>query len=589
MAPLVPPHTRPHGAGDTNSTNANNTRSKGAQSLQVITLSIPNPEWQGIGSSGDAQRINASISFNYLTSFDIRTLSTVGASNGNDVTGLLYVPDLDEGDPCTNSSAQYLPQNVTRQANLPNQDYQQIAIAPWTSGDCALSYMKAGRARLIQGILFFIPGNTSATPPDESDPVWDVNETRWKQENGFPVYAIPGQNAQILLEASAAYSGNMTDVPFGHQLTEYYDSRDYVRLYVDIDTGSSGSTLPSLWVFLLVVLGILLAIIGLTSLSMHLLQRRRRQNLRRRVASGEVDLEALGIKRLTVPQELLDTMPLYTYGTGAPVTQQSQKSASVQEEKLDGTKSTTLPASPPAATLLRSSSYRPSPLSQPTCAICLDDFVAASPGTEGTTVRELPCHHLFHPECCDTFLRDSSSLCPMCKRTVLPKGYCPKTITNAMVRRERMVRQVRERVSDDPDAAREVDENGLPLSRAARIRVRTFSGFSQLRPGRRISEQVSSGQQMQQLSSTAPIPPVPTTADSTAPLTQSNSISQAPLSTGPPPQVQPPATASRREWARQRAVDMLGERAPADPDAEETRTTSTWRKAVRGMFPGFRR
>lgn len=233
MAPLVPPHTRPQSS---NSTSANQ-RSKGAQSVQVITLSIPNPEWQGVGSSDEAQRINASLSFNYLTSFDIRTLSTVGASSGNDVTGLLYVPDLDEDDPCINSSAPYIPQNVTRMANLPDQDYQTIAIAPWTSGDCALSYMKAGRARLIQGMLFFIPGNSTATPPDASNSIWDISEDRWKQENGFPVYAVPGQNGQILMAASANYSGNMTDVPFGHELTEYYDSRDYVRLYVDIDTG----------------------------------------------------------------------------------------------------------------------------------------------------------------------------------------------------------------------------------------------------------------------------------------------------------------------------------------------------------------
>lgn len=366
----------------------------------------------------------------------------------------------------------------------------------------------------------------------------------------------------------------MSAIPFSKRIV---DSRLTVA-------GGAGATLPSLWVFLLVVLGILLAIIGLTSLSMHLLQRRRRQNLRRRVASGEVDLEALGIKRLTVPQELLDKMPLYTYGTGQRVTQPSQKSASVKEEKMEGAKSKTIPMAKPVE------HYSPSPLSQPTCAICLDDFVAGSGDTEGTTVRELPCHHIFHPECVDTFLKDSSSLCPMCKKTALPVGYCPKNITNAMVRRERMVRQVRERISDDPDAAREVDENGTPLSRTARIRARTLSGFSQLRSGRRVvSEPVSrgqQGQQMQQLSSTTET--VPTTTDnSTAALARSNSISTAPQSSAP--QVQPPSTPSRREWARQRAVDMLGERAPIDPEAEETQRTSGWRKAVGGLFPGFRR
>jgi hypothetical protein len=39
------------------------------------------------------------------------------------------------------------------------------------------------------------------------------------------------------LMESALYSGNMTNVPHGHDLTELYDSRQYVRLFVDIDTG----------------------------------------------------------------------------------------------------------------------------------------------------------------------------------------------------------------------------------------------------------------------------------------------------------------------------------------------------------------
>lgn len=50
---------------------------------------------------------------------------------------------------------------------------------------------------------------------------------------------MPTDSGTTLMDASARYSGNMTDVPNGHELTEYYDSRDYVRLYVDIDTGMS--------------------------------------------------------------------------------------------------------------------------------------------------------------------------------------------------------------------------------------------------------------------------------------------------------------------------------------------------------------
>lgn len=76
--------------------------------------------------------------------------------------------------------------------------------------------------------------------------------------------------------------------------------------------------------------------------------------------------------------------------------------------------------------------------SQPTCPICLDDYV---PGK--SMVRELPCRHIYHPECIDSFLLETSCLCPVCKKLVLPPGYCPKTITDNMVRQERVSRRPR--------------------------------------------------------------------------------------------------------------------------------------------------
>ncbi|KXT08396.1 hypothetical protein AC579_7312 [Pseudocercospora musae] len=553
----------------------------GAQSLQVVTLCIPNPEWQGFGTDDQTTRVNASLSFNYLTSFNIRTLSTQSANNGNDVTGLMYVPDLPPDSACVNASRPYVPQNVTRQANLPNTDYDLIAMVPWVTPQCSLEYMEAARLDPVRGMVFFLPGNNTGTPADAKDDIWHIPDAgNWKQKNGFPVYAINGDSGAILLNASAEYSGNMTDVPYGHQLTEFYDSRDYVRLYIDIDTGS-GTSLPSLWVFLLVVLGILLFIIGATSLSMHWLQRRRRQSLRRRVMSGEVDLEALGIKRLTVPQDLLSEMPLYTYGTGAAVAKVSpsgntNKQAMVETEKLDGAVQSGLVSSSMNSIgrprPVRATSYRPTPLSQPTCAICLDDFVAGSAEQEGTVVRELPCHHIFHPECVDTFLRDSSSLCPMCKKTALPKGYCPRVITNAMVRRERMIRQVRERVTLDPETA---EDDVYPTS-FGRL-VRSMPGIRHYRQSRMNSmTPATNSQRMTQFE------PAPETANSQVPLHRPDASN---TEIQPVQQVQPPASASHRNWAQRRAENMLGRRAPEDPDAEEAQQSSVWRKAVHGLFP----
>jgi len=494
---------------------------------------------------------------------------------GNGVSGLLYTPTLSASDPCVNASAPYIPANVTTQSTLPNTDYDLIAIAPWTSPSCVQSYFSSAREAPIQGFLFFLPhDNSTDMPPEANSNVWGLGDGgNWKRENDYPVYVLPGADAQTLLAASALYSKNMTDVPFGRQIAAHSNPQDYVRLFVEIDTSGGRSSLPSLWVFLLIVLGVLLTIIGFTSMMMHWLQSRRRRSLRRRVANGEVDLEALGIKRLTVPQAVLDEMPMYIYGTGAPVPAGASKetTAAKLETPESSRPSSPLPTTRPTPALIRSTSFHPSPLQQPTCAICLDDFVPASDGNEGTTVRELPCRHIFHPECVDTFLRDNSSLCPLCKKSVLPNGYCPRNVTNAMVRRERMVRRSRDRRDPEPETHQdEAGDSVSPLNSFGR-RIRNFSGLSQSRPGRRISSAPTPSSQ-----------PMTEMATPTPALVRSNSATSR---RDTQQRVQPPSNPSRREWARQRAVAMLGRRAPPDPDIEEQRTTPGWRKALRGVFP----
>jgi len=57
----------------------------------------------------------------------------------------------------------------------------------------------------------------------------------------------------------------------------------------------------------------------------------------------------------------------------------------------------------------------------------------------------------FIPICIDHFLTNRSSLCPLCKRSVLPKGFIPSnlTLTNATIARERRMRQLRNQARQD--------------------------------------------------------------------------------------------------------------------------------------------
>lgn len=441
------------------------------------------------------------MSFDQYLDTTIRTLSTNTVDAGDIVEGLLYVPDLTPSDPCYNTSKQYIPHNVTRRSNLPSADYSLIAVAPWISPNCTQSYLAAARGP-ARAFIFYLLSNDSGLPPPVSNAAWGLQDGgQWKFDNKYPVYALPMQSGVVLMEQLAQYSGNMTDVKNGHLLTEQYDSRDYVRLYMVIDTGSQ-SSLPSLWVFLLIILAILLLVVCATASMMHYVQRAGRQALRRRVASGEVDLEALGIKRLTVPQSLLDKMPLFVYvhdeqqlgeqGEQQPpmtvearpdplasaisvVTQQQAREPFHESPSITlSVPSLTSPAQGRVSTQdghdISSQSklpHRQLPFSQPTCPICLDDFI-----THTTTVRELPCGHVYHPECIDPFLRANSSLCPVCKGRVLPKGFCPANVTNAMVRRERLVRRMRERISVEPSMEDSDVTGRAPLS--VRRRMASF-------------------------------------------------------------------------------------------------------------------
>lgn len=390
-------------------------------------------------------------------------ITTISPNNPHNfrVEGFLYVPEFITSNPCDNSTRALIPSNVTTRTDLAvGGRWSLIALAPWTEPDCVAAYLAMMRADRIHAALFFQPGDDTAAsgrPPAASDPSWSLQDGgQWKSVNEFPVYAIPGTLGSILLNQMALYSGNLSQTPHAQELAELYDPHDVIRLYAGVEVTGSGG-IPSLWVFLIIVLAILLTVVLVTSVIMHVVQRKQRTRLQRRVANGEVDLEALGIKRLNVPQDLLDKMPQYTY------TSQTEQGQAAQGEANNAGQSVKPRENPTTKGAPSDVAGHEVHFSQRTCPICLDDFVQGE-----TTVRELPCNHIFHPECIDPFLRNNSSLCPMCKKSALPPGYCPVQVTNLMVRRERLIRRTRE--SNSPEAAASSTANRLPAPIAALTR-----------------------------------------------------------------------------------------------------------------------
>lgn len=496
--------------------------------------------------------------FNEVYQTTTLSLNVNSLANLNSPIGLLYVPTLNSTDPCVNASAPYVPQNVTRVPNLPNA--LRLAIAPWLSPQCVYSYLDVANHDGAQSIIFFLPGQGTAAPPSSSDNAWNIGDNgNWKNAFPFSAFAVSTSVGENLMQELVQYSGNMSSVPNGALLETMYEPHGFIRIAAQISLNLT-SGLPSLWVFLVIIVVVLIVVVTIVSTLMHFLQKRRRRLLRRRVERGEVDLETIGVKRLMVPSEVLAKMPTYIYEEKVPstpvaasiVTQDSispkmpavetvtQKSTAVESKVVDteqivGLASTT------------TTSAIPNQFEQPTCAICLDDFVAGE-----SRVRQLPCDHIFHPDCVDTFLTQNSSLCPLCKKSCLPVGYCPPVVTNAMVARERRIRRQREH----EEAMLEAQNNpNAPQPRGVRAWL-----------SRHNARDIALNN---------------TTADWLVEGTNRQSRTERRSRVEP----QPMDPEQRREWLRRRMSTLVGpSAAPRDPD-QEVQARPAWSRAIRRVFP----
>ncbi|KAK3341286.1 hypothetical protein B0T25DRAFT_336859 [Lasiosphaeria hispida] len=532
--------------------------------IRNVVLLFSNPSWVGVGTVPSTiirniTALSSQIAYSARISQNITVLASKGAGTSS---GLLYVPDLPPDDPCVNQTASAVPESAVRRGDLPPTNYNLIALAPWISSTCSRKYLASARTDPLRGFIFYRPGNSSAEPPSANSPVWDLNGgSRWKTQSSYPVYAVSGLVGHEMMRQLSLYSGNLTEVPFGRNITDLYDPDpdDYVRVWTEL-TISGPSSAFGIWVYFLIIAAVLLAVVSATSLLMHFIQARRRAWLRHRVIAGEVNLEGMGIKRLTVPVDHIHTFPLYTYhlkpgATSPPASPRSPTSprrsrANRRSHDLSGDSITPIPSEHAAMSsekghhgLLAISSIASD--YQPLCAICLEPYKNRS-----TVIRELPCGHIFHPDCIDEFLGENSSLCPLCKVSMLPKGHCPK-ITNAMVRRERAIRRLRDQVVVEEDAPEESTPGERIHSFGSSIRRHVFNSVD----ATPVSPDLTGLQ-----------PPQPTPA------------SQQPQQPSQRQAEKRPATVTR-ERMRELAGSEL------DDDAESQLTK--WQKFKVKVFPGF--
>ncbi|KAI9367347.1 hypothetical protein BJX61DRAFT_312711 [Aspergillus egyptiacus] len=440
-------------------------------------------------ASNSTPSVNSSATFHFVLDHHIRTLSDQNAPKEGPIRGLLFVPSLDGDVACEETTSPYIPTNVTRHRDVARFGDQAIGLAPWVTPDCSESFLESSKRVGTEALLFFLPSDNDAKPPSADDSTWLINGAHsWESVSQFPVYAIPASAGTTLMEQLSRYSGNGTippgqlNEPASTSLGEGWD----MRLSSLINIERSGKKSPSIWGFVLAVLGSMLVICITLLLLYQLVQKRRRERMQRRRETRDIDYENWALQHIPVPPGYLAKLPIYTYPeydkvdeaipqertscgndrpdrSEAPAADVGQmragkktegEEAETQVAKRDATglenarnaKSATvgiedIPSRPSSsesipATICNSNVRYPKHTnrmshSQPTCAICLDDFIPAS-----TTVRELPCGHIYHPECIDEALTMNSSLCPLCKQSVLPPDFYAITTPDAVYQQD---------------------------------------------------------------------------------------------------------------------------------------------------------
>ncbi|KAL4891671.1 hypothetical protein BDV59DRAFT_203267 [Aspergillus ambiguus] len=464
----------------------------------------------GPGTANNATpAVNDSATFHFVLDGTVQTLSTQNSPDTGPIKGLLFVPSLSPLDPCNNTTAPFTPANATHLQDVQQFGYKTIGLAPWVSADCTQAYLNASDEAGSEALVFFIPSSNDTKPPGADDPTWLLDgDDGWKSQTAFPVYAIPGPAGATLMQQLALYSGNNNSASSANGSTSFLqEGFTDIRLFTLIDLDRGDKKMPSLWGFILAIVGTILVLSILLLLCYQLVQKRRRENLQRRIEAGEADIENLGLHQMKVPQEVLDSIPVYTYPDFDDLsnrsadrredvvsTRSTDEIREPKEEREDDTSHRTDSVAPqddrskdppkdepedapapkddpvkdqstsendsataefpekPEQSEIQADISCPCALptdipaqprhlhrlsrSQTTCAICLDDFVPRA-----STVRELPCGHIYHVECIDLSLTRNSSLCPLCKKCVLPPGCWTVPVTNTMVHRDNMLRR----------------------------------------------------------------------------------------------------------------------------------------------------
>ncbi|KAG5358625.1 putative RING finger membrane protein [Yarrowia sp. B02] len=370
-----------------------------------------------------------------MNSAQFRGLGLVVDAGDMPLVQMLYIPSLDNKPQC--NPEWFTPTNYTQtQMQGPVSFVESAALIPFGSDECNQAFFESITSTSANTIVVAAEG-----PNDPASSVQNISQLL-PPGLGISIYGVEFSTAQML----GQWVEHSAEVP----QSTYYHNGDQgeptvTRVGLRFVPMQSNSSMPRLWVWVLAIVGSILVAVLTLSCILNFVQYKRRRELRSRLRNGEVDLEQLGFIGVSAPTDVISRLPEKVYHSGDSHYETVTRKEGWTDRDLTKIKkkkwlSRREEGSAPEHSL---EGY-----SQSSCPICLDDY-----DENETVVLELPCRHIFHPDCIRPFLETRSCLCPLCKQSILPKGYLPPgvKITNVTVRRERMIRLGRDAESGRAD------------------------------------------------------------------------------------------------------------------------------------------
>lgn len=198
--------------------------------------------WDALRTRSTADRSlgeQENVGFRFVLDRTVQTLSKSGLPSTGTLSGLLFVPSLAPEDPCNTVLAPHVPSNVTRLGDVSEFGYPLIGFAPWVSTDCTQSFLAASREQGTDALIFFQPSsNETGIPAPASDERWALKDgDKWRADNDYPVYAIPGPAGVTLMRELSWFSDAQSKRRQLDNSASDLTGSESERLFVMLDSG----------------------------------------------------------------------------------------------------------------------------------------------------------------------------------------------------------------------------------------------------------------------------------------------------------------------------------------------------------------